>query len=180
MQGYYFSPALPAEQFAQLLQQHKSLPPAPGAAPPRETLVIIDDDVQVASALKRLMRPDGYQILTAATPDEGFRLLALHQVQVIICDQRMPLMRGTEFLNKVRQLHPDTIRIVLSGYTALQSVIDAINEGQIYRFFTKPWDDDIVRKTVRGAFHQYALVHEARTARNDGDGGSAVVRAIRQ
>nr|WP_269746264.1 response regulator [Janthinobacterium sp. CG3] len=162
------------------MRQNTTLAPPPGEAAPRETLLIVDDEAQVAAALKRLMRPDGYQILTAATPDEGFRLLALHRVQVIICDQRMPLMRGTEFLNKVRQLHPDTIRIVLSGYTALESVIDAINEGQIYRFFTKPWDDDIVRKTVRGAFHQYALVHEAARgggAAQAGGGGGAASQA---
>ena len=165
MQGYYFSRPVPREEFVQMLLQRKALPPAAGDSPLLETLLILDDEPHVATSLKRLMRPDGYRILTALTPDEGFRLLALHQVQVIICDQRMPLMRGTEFLNKVRQLHPNTIRIVLSGYTALESVIDAINEGQIYRFFTKPWDDDIVRKTVRGAFQHYALLHQAaRTA----------------
>ena len=168
MQGYYFSPPVAAEPFLELLLQRKTLPPLPGDSPLLETLLIVDDESNVVTALKRLMRPDGYRILTALTPDEGFRLLALHRVQVIICDQRMPLMRGTEFLNKVRQLHPHTIRIVLSGYTALESVIDAINEGQIYRFFTKPWDDDIVRKTVRGAFQQYALVHEAARAAQPG------------
>ena len=75
---------------------------------------------------------------------------------MILSDQRMPEMNGTEFLSRVRELYPDTIRIVLSGYTDLASVTDAINRGSIYKFLTKPWNDEALRNEVREAFSQRA------------------------
>ena len=74
---------------------------------------------------------------------------------MIVADQRMPNMTGTEFLGRVKTLYPNTVRIVLSGYTDLQTVIDAINEGSIYRFLTKPWDDQALRAAIREAFAQH-------------------------
>ena len=73
-------------------------------------------------------------------------------MQVVISDQRMPDMSGTEFLSRVRQLYPQTVRLVLTGYTDLESVTDAINRGAIYKFLTKPWDDDQLRDQIREAF----------------------------
>jgi CheY-like chemotaxis protein len=84
-------------------------------------------------------------------------LLAQHQVGVIISDQRMPVMSGTEFLTKVRELHPDTVRIVLSGYTELNSVTDAINRGAVYKFLTKPWEDDLLLANVAEAFQRHEM-----------------------
>ncbi|RFP16731.1 EAL domain-containing protein [Duganella sp. BJB488] len=160
IQGFLFSrPVAPAEMAA-LVQAGHSLPPdvaKPGQ--PAQTLLIVDDDVNVLSSLHRLFRRDGYQILTAATPGEGFELLALHAVQVIVCDQRMQGMSGTEFLSKVKEMYPETIRIILSGYTGLDAVIDSINRGAIYRFYTKPWDDTQLRDNIRLAFHHYWLLH---------------------
>jgi DNA-binding NtrC family response regulator len=86
-------------------------------------------------------------------------MLALHAVQVIVCDQRMPAMSGTEFLSKVKEMYPETIRIILSGYTGLEAVLDSINRGAIYRFYTKPWDDTQLRDNIRLAFHHYWLMH---------------------
>ncbi|MDO8369693.1 MAG: response regulator, partial [Candidatus Nitrotoga sp.] len=102
--------------------------------------------------LKRLLRHDGYNILTAMSAEQGLELLASHQVDVIISDQRMPGMSGVEFLRRVKTLHPETVRLVLSGYTDLQAVTDAINEGAIYKFLTKPWDDGILRANIEEAF----------------------------
>lgn len=82
-----------------------------------------------------------YRILTAQTPREAFRLLASNNVDVIVSDQRMPEMTGTEFFHRVKDMYPETVRIILSGYTDLASVTSAINKGAIYRYFTKPWDD---------------------------------------
>ena len=121
--------------------------------------------MNMLSALHRLFRRDNYRILTALSPAEGFELLALHQVHVIVCDQRMPIMSGTEFLSKVKELYPDTIRIILSGYTGLESVLDSINRGAIYRFYTKPWDDTQLRDNIRLAFHHYWLVNGERDER---------------
>jgi DNA-binding NtrC family response regulator len=117
--------------------------------------LLVDDEVNVLRALSRLLRRDNYRILTAESPFEAFELLALNKVQVVISDQRMPAMNGTEFLSKVKDLHPETVRIVLSGYTDLQTVTDAINHGAIYRFLTKPWEDDALRETIREAFRRY-------------------------
>jgi diguanylate cyclase (GGDEF)-like protein/PAS domain S-box-containing protein len=160
VQGFFFSRPLAAEAFGQLVTGGKALPPDPNlATEPPQTLLIVDDDVNVLSSLHRLFRRDGYRILTASSPTEGFDLLALHPVQVIVCDQRMPVMSGTEFLSKVKDMYPDTIRIILSGYTGLEAMLDSINRGAIYRFYTKPWDDVQLRDNIRLAFHHYWLMH---------------------
>ncbi|QBE64310.1 EAL domain-containing protein [Pseudoduganella lutea] len=160
VQGFFFSRPLNAEAFGQLAASGKALPPDPNlATEPPQTLLIVDDDVNVLSSLHRLFRRDGYRILTASSPTEGFDLLALHPVQVIVCDQRMPVMSGTEFLSKVKDMYPDTIRIILSGYTGLEAMLDSINRGAIYRFYTKPWDDVQLRDNIRLAFHHYWLMH---------------------
>ncbi|MGB9992848.1 EAL domain-containing protein [Massilia sp. SM-13] len=160
IQGYYFSRPLNAADMGELVEAGKSLPPDPNLSDPDvQTLLIVDDDVNVLSSLHRLLRRDGYRILTAVSPQEGFDLLALHPVQVVVCDQRMPLMSGTEFLSKVKEMYPDTIRIILSGYTSLEAMLDSINRGAIYRFYTKPWDDTELRDNIRLAFHHYWLLH---------------------
>lgn len=157
IQGYYFSRPLPAEDFVELLRSAKTLEivdqeKLPGAG---RTLLVLDDEENVLAALRRLLRRDGYRILTANNATEAFELLALNEVQVIISDQRMPQMNGTEFLGRVKEMYPDTMRMVLSGYTELQSITDAINHGSIYKFLTKPWQDDLLREHVREAFMFY-------------------------
>jgi diguanylate cyclase (GGDEF)-like protein/PAS domain S-box-containing protein len=151
MQGWLFSKALPAGQFTDLLRAGTVLKVGAGETVP-DTLLIVDDEAGILNSLKRLLRRDGYTILTAESPALAFDLLARNTVQVIVSDQRMPEMSGTEFLSRVKQLYPETIRIVLSGYTDLQSVTDAINRGAIYRFLTKPWDDEALRVQIREAF----------------------------
>lgn len=130
------------------------------------TLLLVDDEENITAALVRLLRQDGYRILRANGGAEGLAQLALNKVGVIISDQRMPGMTGVEFLGKVREMYPDTVRIVLSGYTELNSVTDAINRGSVYKFFTKPWDDDLLRANVEEAFQRYEMKMEnARLAR---------------
>jgi predicted signal transduction protein with EAL and GGDEF domain len=167
IQGFYFSRAVPGRELGRMVEAGKCLPAEPnGSALPAQTLLIVDDDVNVLSSLHRLFRRDGYHILTAQSPAEGFELLALHRVQVIVCDQRMPVMSGTEFLSKVKEMYPETIRIILSGYTGLEAVLDSINRGAIYRFYTKPWDDTQLRDNIRLAFHHYWLMNRPGWRRN--------------
>ncbi|MCX7165410.1 MAG: EAL domain-containing protein [Rhodocyclales bacterium] len=155
MQGFLFSRPLPAEQFEAMLMAGKAI--AVADETPSETLLLVDDEAGILNSLKRLLRREGYRILTTTDPNEGLQMLATNDVQVIISDQRMPQMSGTEFLNRVKEMHPDTIRMVLSGYTDLQSITDAINKGAIWRFLTKPWEDEALRKLVREAFREHEL-----------------------
>ncbi|MDN2715309.1 response regulator [Janthinobacterium sp. SUN120] len=124
---------------------------ADAVAPPR-TLLLVDDEPNILASLKRLLRRDGYHILTAASGQEGLEVLASHAVDVIVSDQRMPGMLGADFLRKAKLLCPQTIRIMLSGYTELQAVTDAVNEGAIFKFLTKPWEDHQLREHIAEAF----------------------------
>ncbi|WP_238527244.1 response regulator [Methylomonas methanica] len=124
------------------------------------TLLLVDDEPNIINALKRTLRRDGYSIFTANGAEEALDLLIDHKIALIISDQRMPKMSGVEFLRKVKELYPKTVRVVLSGFTDLESVTSAINEGAIYRFMTKPWDDELLRKNVREAFEYHEMEQE--------------------
>jgi diguanylate cyclase (GGDEF)-like protein len=159
VQGYYFSEPVNAAALTEMLRNQLNHPMLSRGAAPERTILLLDDDPHVLSALRRVFRNENYQILQTTSALEAFELLAMHRVQVVISDQRMPTMSGTTFLSKVKELYPDTIRIILSGYTELQSVIDAINRGAVYRFFTKPWDDQQLRDQIREAFEHHWLLH---------------------
>lgn len=123
-------------------------------------LLLVDDEENILSALVRLLRRDGYRILRANGGVAGLALLETEDVAVIVSDQRMPEMSGVEFLTRVKERYPQTVRIALSGYTDLNSVTAAINSGAIYKFLTKPWDDELLRRNVREAFEHYHLRRE--------------------
>ena len=137
----------------------KRQPDQPEANPGR-TLLLVDDEENITASLVRLLRRDGYTILRANSGQGGLNLLTQHKVGVIISDQRMLGMTGVEFLSKVKEIYPDTVRIVLSGYTELNSVTDAINRGAVYKFLTKPWEDDLLRANVDEAFRRYEMKME--------------------
>ncbi|MET3130795.1 diguanylate cyclase (GGDEF)-like protein/PAS domain S-box-containing protein [Oxalobacteraceae bacterium GrIS 1.11] len=161
IQGYYFSRPLPVDELERLLREEKRLPASEmQTGVQRRTVLLVDDEAAVLSALQRLLRQDGYHVLSAQSAAEGFELLALHSVQVILCDQRMPNMSGTQFLDIVKDLYPQTFRIVLSGYTDLETIMEAVNRGAIYRFYTKPWDNKVLRDNIREAFRHYWLLHD--------------------
>lgn len=121
----------------------------------KNTVLLVDDETHVLSALKRLLRQENYEILTAANAEEGFSVLAKQPVQVIISDHRMPGMIGTEFLSRAKSLYPQTVSLLLSGYTELSAVADAINRGVIYRFLSKPWNDEDLMQEIRGALRHW-------------------------
>jgi len=123
-------------------------------------LLLVDDEVNILSALRRLLRQDRYEIVTANSGTEALEILKNSAVDVIITDQRMPGMTGVEFLRLAKNKYPDTVRIVLSGYTELQSVTDAVNEGAVYKFLTKPWDDEQLREHVAEAFKRKEMEDE--------------------
>jgi CheY-like chemotaxis protein len=136
-------------------------PVAHAASMPR-SLLLVDDEPNIVSSLKRLLRRDNYAIHTAGSGQEGLDILAAIPVDVIISDQRMPGMMGVDFLRQAKQLYPDTVRIVLSGYSELQSVVAAVNEGDIYKFLMKPWDDAQLREHIAEAFRRKGMEDENR------------------
>jgi response regulator RpfG family c-di-GMP phosphodiesterase len=134
------------------------LPAAPAAAMP--TLLCVDDEPNILASLRRLFRPAGYRVLLAESGAEGLRVLEAEAVDLVISDMRMPEMDGARFLAQVRQRWPDTVRLLLTGYSDIQSIQDAINCGEIYRYITKPWDDTDIQLVVRHALERRALEQE--------------------
>jgi diguanylate cyclase (GGDEF)-like protein len=163
LQGPWFSPALDADEMTALLAADRRMPERfVNRAHRAHRVLLVDDEENILSALKRLLRRDGYQIVTATSAAEGLQRLAEYEVDVIVSDQRMPGMQGVEFLRRAKDLYPDTVRMVLSGYTELQSIIDAVNEGAIYRFLTKPWDDQHLRAHIAEAVRHKDMADENR------------------
>jgi len=122
-----------------------------------KNLLLVDDEPSILSALKRLLRRDGYTVRCAGSAEEAFHILAEYPIDVILSDERMPEMNGTDFLAQVKDLYPHTVRLVLSGYTEVESVTEAINKGAIYKFLTKPWDDEQLRANIREAFQRHDI-----------------------
>ncbi len=163
IQGNLFAPALDVAAMEALLAEARTLPEHLRRMHKRErTLLLVDDEPNILSALKRQLRGTGLRILTAPGGKEGLALLATESIDVIVSDQRMPGMTGVEFLRAVKTSHPDTVRIVLSGFTELQSVTDAVNEGAIYKFLTKPWDDTQLRAHIEEAILHKEMADENR------------------
>lgn len=123
-------------------------------------ILCVDDEANILSALRRLFRQNGYQISIAGSGAEGLQLLETQAFDLVISDMRMPEMDGARFLELVYQRHPDTVRILLTGYADITSTIGAINRGQIYRYVSKPWDDQELLLTVRQALDLKALQRE--------------------
>ncbi|MCC7703124.1 EAL domain-containing protein [Janthinobacterium sp. GW460P] len=160
MQGYYFSRPVPQDEFEQMLMKGKQLQaPEDAGSEEQQTLLIVDDDVFMLDVLSDFLAQDGYRILTAQTAAEGFDILARHKVQVILCDQCMPLMSGTEFMERVKHLCPDTFRIMLSAFADLTPIMAAINRGAVDRFYTKPWKGAVLRENIREGFRLHKLLH---------------------
>ena len=121
----------------------------------QQTLLLVDDEVSIRNSLKRLLRKEGYKVLTAASGREGLEILKSQNINVILSDERMPHMPGHEFLTAAQEISPQTTRMILSGYADFDAISKAVNEAEIYRFLVKPWDDKQLINEIRGAFkHQ--------------------------
>ncbi len=126
-------------------------------APSADPILIVDDEQDNLDALRRLLR-NHFAVTVANSPLDALKLVQREPFHVIISDQRMPEMTGVEFLEKVKTLRPNCTRILLTGYTDVDSVIGAINRGNIYRYITsKPWDPEDLRLTLRQANEAYLM-----------------------
>jgi YesN/AraC family two-component response regulator len=117
-------------------------------------ILCVDDEEPILRSLERTLKLEGYRVLTACDAVKALSMLESEQADVVISDQRMPGMSGSEFLKVVRQKYPDTVRIMISGYSDFNELMKAINEGEIYRFISKPWDDKEFKAIIKQALSQ--------------------------
>jgi CheY-like chemotaxis protein len=166
MQGFYFSRAVPPDAFGEMMQTGKRLELEPLTAHGEPcTLLAVDGEAETLAALKRLLLTESCEVLTAQSGEQALDVLSMNSVQVIVCDQRMPGMSGTQFCSRVRSLYPDTVAIVLAGYADIEAVVDAVNRGVVFRFLTTPLDDRLLKAHVRDALRHYSAVARDETFR---------------
>ena len=129
-------------------------------------IMIVDDEPNILNSLRRtLKRQQDWEIEIFEDVDEALKRAQTMTFELVISDYRMPGMDGVEFLNEVRNFQPEAIRIILSGFTELQALLDAINEAEIYRYICKPWDDQELIATIgRALAHREVLVENRRLA----------------
>jgi PAS domain S-box-containing protein len=137
------------------------------------TVLFVDDDLGVLSALVRRLRKEPFQIRTATSAEEGLAVLARTPIDLVVSDWRMPGMSGTEFLAKVAKEYPDCVRIMLTGEPSLAVAMGAINNGEVYRFLSKPYDADALAAIIRAALQPGPGRPVARAADKDGGEGAA-------
>jgi two-component system, response regulator PhcR len=132
----------------------------------RHTLLVVDDEPDVVQSLQDLLRRE-YRVLGATRARDGLRLLHEQPIHIVMTDQRMPEITGVDFLRSVRRDQPEAIRLLFTGYADIKAVIDAINEGHVYRYITKPWDPDELLTILRQAGEQYDLLQERQRLLDD-------------
>ena len=137
--------------------------PDPAAASVGFTLLFVDDEPDIVDSLRRTFRK-GYTVLTATSGDEAVELLRTRPVDLIISDQRMPGLTGDEVLKAAKEMQPDTIRILLTGYSDLESLVKCVNEAGIYKYMTKPWEPEFLRLTVTRALEHLDLERRLKLA----------------
>ena len=130
----------------------------------RETVLFVDDEPHVRSAMQRLFADSDLRVALAADGREALSVMCAEAVAVLVADHRMPGMSGTELLERARDLSPETVRVMLTTNADLQTAIDAINQGEVFRFVLKPWDNENLQAVVEEALTRYRLVVALRDA----------------
>lgn len=137
----------------------------------KNIIMVVDDEVVVLDSFKRVLKSEDYEIATAINPKDAFNRLKIQpEVKVVVSDIRMPLMDGMEFLKMIKREYPYIIRIVLTGYADVNNAIAAVNEGQVYRFITKPWDSAELKIILRLALQYQQSLEEYRLPTRDTEG----------
>lgn len=151
----------------------RAVGPAPGCTA-SGSLLLVDDEPHVLSALGRLFQLEGWTVHCAQNAAEALALLRVHDIGVLLTDNRMPGESGVNLLARARFVRPDTMRLLMTGYADLATAVEAINEGEVYRLILKPWSDRELLATVTEACHRHGLIRQLRT------GDDAVVRSLAQ
>ncbi len=127
----------------------------------KHCLLVVDDEPDLVQSVKDLLRFD-YRVLIATRAAEGLQIMKREKVHVVMSDQRMPEMTGVEFLKNLRDTHPETVRLLFTAYADLSAVTDAINQGNVYRYISKPWEPNELKTVLRQAVDYYDLQEERR------------------
>jgi len=143
-------------------------------------ILFVDDEPNVLSALRRIFRRENYHIDTAMSGAEALQLLKDHPYQLVISDYKMPGMNGAELLKRIKALHPATIRIMLTGEADTGAVLGAINDGAVYKFILKPWNDDDLRITVGLALEQYDLIEKNKKLRQENSNKNKEIKSLKR
>ena len=153
MQGYYFARPMAVEQCTQALAQNQRLEiPAENEAAGSPVLLLLDDSEADLELMQRALKPGGYQIVSSMDPYEALQILMERNVNIVISDHNMPRLSGTDFMVSVRNLYPDTLRIVMSGSTSLDVVASAVNAAAVHKFLSKNWNAARLLAEVRDAY----------------------------
>ncbi|MDP1534245.1 MAG: response regulator, partial [Rubrivivax sp.] len=135
---------------------------AAATAAPTLTVLCVDDEPNILSALKRALRPPGYRVLTAEGGAQALQLMETQTVDLIVSDMRMPGMDGAQLLEQARGRWPETVRVLLTGHADMSATVAAINRGRIFRYLSKPWDDTELQAVVRQGLELRALEQDKR------------------
>lgn len=146
-----------------MIEPENTQAPEDSATP---TILCVDDEPNILSALRRAIVSFGYRVVTANSGPDGLQLLQKDPAEIVISDMRMPGMDGVSFLEYVSVRWPDTTRILLTGYSSLEATVDAINRGRVFSYIAKPWDDEDLQITIRQAFHHHEAMAENRRLAN--------------
>jgi len=131
--------------------------PEPGVDSVEYTILVVDDERRILEAVKRILRREPlfkYKVLTVDNANDALKIVESEKVDLILSDQRMPEMTGVELFNKVREISPQIVRMLITGYTDLEAAIDAINKAKIDYYIEKPWDDTELLNIVRNALNR--------------------------
>ncbi len=128
---------------------------------PRHTILVVDDEPDVVKSVQDLLRFD-YRVLGATSAAEGLRIMEQNEVHCVMTDQRMPETTGVEFLTHIRGEHPDAVRLLFTGYADIRAVIEAINQGNVFRYLTKPWEPEELQSVIRQGCERYDLLVERK------------------
>ncbi|BBO82914.1 hypothetical protein DSCO28_34800 [Desulfosarcina ovata subsp. sediminis] len=159
--------------------EQAAIPDSKPAGTKAYRILFVDDEPNVLKAMRRIFRQENYQLLTAGSGPEALALLDRHQpVHVVVSDHRMPGMTGTQLLKQIKAKYPKTIRIMLTGYADTDAVMGAVNEGAVYKFITKPWNDDDLRLTVSLALEQYDLIRENRSLKQQAENHQKEIKRL--